>query len=150
MPQDAPPNGSAPDLAPVGSWSRDRDSSPGTRRLLGRVLSADTFRDGRLRLLRAAQEADIRRSRQKMQKLTGAEPRGRHVRAGNVDLDIGRYPWAFSPAPFGSALLALVPTVQPMPARCKHRPRVDDDPLCPQKTVDVHYCLPVAIRPEIM
>jgi hypothetical protein len=48
-------------------WGIDsRASSPGTRRLLGGVLPADTFRDGRLRLLRSLQEADIRRSRQKM------------------------------------------------------------------------------------
>ena len=54
------------------------------------------------------------------------------------------------PGTFGYALLAPVSTVQPMPARCKYRPRVDDDPLCPQKTVDVRYCPPVTARLEIM
>jgi hypothetical protein len=98
---------------------------------VGRVLPADTFRDGRLRLLRSLQEADIRRSRQKMRVDGDRTPQVGTSVPELMILILARCPWAFSPAPFGSALLALVPTVQPMPARCKYRPRVDDDPLCP-------------------
>jgi hypothetical protein len=33
-----------------------------------------------------------------------------------------------------------------MPARCKHRPRVDRDPLCPRNAVGVRCCPPAAIQ----
>ena len=52
--------------------------------------------------------------------------------SGTAILILCRCRWAFSPAP-SAALLALVPTVQPKSARCKHRPRVDDHLMCPKR-----------------
>src|SRR5215469_16291782 len=94
----------------------------GNASTVGRVLPPDTFRDGRIRLLRSLREADIRRSRQKMRVDGDRTPRVGTSVPEMMILILARCPWAFSPAPFGCALLALVPTVQPMPVRCKYRP----------------------------
>jgi|SRR5215831_8527224 len=112
---------------------------------IGRVLPADTFRDGRLRLLRSLQEADVRRSLQMMRVDGDQTPQvGTSVPETMILILAGAL--GVQPGIFGYALLAPVSTVQPMPARCKYRPRVDDAPLCPQKTVDVRCCPPVTVR----
>jgi hypothetical protein len=80
--------------------------------------------------------------------VTGIRPVSQHVPCQNDDLDIAGA-LGVQPGTFGGALLALASTVQPKSAVCKHPPRVDRDPLCPQKTVDVRYCPPMTNRPEI-
>jgi hypothetical protein len=49
-------------------------------------------------------------------------------RNGDLHLPV---PLGVQPGTSWQPCSAPVSTVQPMPARCKHRLRVDDDPLCP-------------------
>ena len=116
----------------------------------GRVLPAGTFRDGRLRLLRVLQEADFRHSRQKMRVDGDRTPQVGMPVPEMMILILAGGPWAFSPASLRQRSPGSDTHCEPMPARCKHRPRVEDDPLCPQKTVDVRYGPPVTLRAEIM
>src|SRR5262245_45984155 len=74
----APPNRPIQPLvhgdSPSEVGDRQQGFLAGNASSVGRVLPADTFRDGRLRLLRSLQEADIRRSRRKMRVDGGCTP----------------------------------------------------------------------------